>query len=144
LQAADAQLHGYGVKGGRLALRSPRDGGAPCICGWGALEQYATWRVESPARRRYRVGVRLACPAPYAGSQFTIEADDEQAHGEVKATASFDDFRLRQVGEMTLPKGESRVALKARYLPYGYIFADVRAIELRPARGSATRKRGRG
>jgi len=134
LRAADAQLHGYGVKGHRLHLRTPEAGAtAPCISGWGALEQFATWSVHSPAKRRYRVSVRLACPDPYAGSRYAVESAGGRVEGEVKATRSFDDFRLQSLGTLALPRGASKVTLKALHLPYGYIFADVQAVELRPA-----------
>jgi len=131
LTAADAQLHGYGVKGSRLKLRAPEGGGSPCITGWNDLGQSASWKVNSPAKRRYRVSVRLSCPAPYAGSQFAIIAAGQRLGGEVKTTPSFDDFLLQKVEALSLPRGEYSLALRASYMPYGYIFANVQSIELR-------------
>jgi alpha-L-fucosidase len=141
LSAAEAQLHGFGVKGTRLRLRtSMLEGGAhrearPCISGWSALEQFATWKVSSPRRQQYRVAIRLSCPEPYAGSKFAIEVRGSRLLGHVRTTRSFDDFDTQPIGTITLPKGTSAVSLKATYLPYGYVFADIQGIELKPVRG---------
>jgi alpha-L-fucosidase len=131
LAAADAQLRGYGVKGSRLRLHAPEGSASPCITGWNDLGQSAAWTVSSPAKRRYRVSVRLSCPAPYAGAQFVIEAARQRLRGEVKATPSFDDFLLHRVGTLSLPRGECRLAMRATHMPYGYIFANAHSIELR-------------
>ena len=143
LMAADARLRGFGVKGSRLRLRVPAKSAQPCITGWNDKNQVATWKVSCLQAGRYVVSVRLSCPAPYAGSRFLIQTGRERISGKVKATPSFDDFRLHKVGMLRLTKGQCAISLRPTFMPYGYIFADLHSIELRPERAGDRRSGSR-
>ena len=138
LTAADATQRGRSVKGGTLKRRpvGGTEGGEACVTDWAAPEQSVVWKVEAERRCRVRVRAILACPAPYEGSTFTVRAAEQAVDGAVKATKSFDDFRRHDLGTIALPKGASTVTLKATHLAYGYLFADVKGLELRPVAGT--------
>lgn len=133
LRARDALLTGRGVKGHRLRLRGTS--GDDCISGWRALEQAAVWKVKSGRENRYRVSIEYSCPEPYAGSTYTLNCRGNQLQGEIRPTESFDHFGTDELGSLTVPRGSSDIVLRPEHMPYAYIFADVRALELVEERG---------
>jgi alpha-L-fucosidase len=127
LTAADAASRGLGVKGAHLRLR---DG---VITGWQAPEQTAVWSVNAVHAGRYDVRIHFRCAPLYAGSTFTLQAGDERIEGVVEGHEPETEFYRQEVGAIELPVGETRLVLAPVEMPYGYIFADVEAIELQPA-----------
>jgi alpha-L-fucosidase len=138
LRATDAVPEGFGVKGARLQVEDE------AITRWTAEEQRAVWVVRSEASRDYRVRIWLRCAELYAGSTFSIRAVDQQPTGTVEGHDAPDQdevprsppggvFYWQDVGTIRLPAGETRLELAPTYMPYGYVFAEVKGLELGPA-----------
>lgn len=128
LPARDARLLGRGVKGKTLRLRETE--AEQCITFWRALEQRAVWSLNARERMHCQVRVELSCPTTYSGSRFMIKCGENRLEGVVRGTESFDDFEFQEIGELLIPEGESRLTMRPLNMPYGYLFADVRGIEL--------------
>ncbi len=128
LPARDARLLGRGVKGKTLRLRETEAG--QCITSWSALEQRAIWSLNAQERVYCQVRVELSCPMIYSGSRFRIECGENRLEGVVKGTESFEDFEFQDIGELEIPEGESKLSMRPLNMPYGYLFADVKGIEL--------------
>lgn len=147
LSVADAEIAGRGVKGIRLRVQAVDTNtthqasrvGA-CINNWMTPDQSCVWRVESSRRRRYRVRVELRCAPLYAGSTFRIAGPIDAVEGVVPPTPrDGQDFQWLDLGILTLPAGQSKLALAPTYMPYGYIFAGVSAVCLTPVTRPDTR-----
>ncbi len=128
--AEDARLRGRGVKGHCLRVAETPAGAH--IEGWTALQQRVEWTIRASGPRRRVVRAELACPGLYAGSRYVVECGQARTIGEVRGTESFQHWEWQELGTIELPAGKSVVRLRPLHMPYGYIFANVRAVELSP------------
>jgi hypothetical protein len=137
LRASDATFEGFAVKGSRLVVR---DG---VITGWMTEDQRANWVIDCSASGRYKVRMQLRCGTLYAGSTFALGAGERVLQGTVQGRDARGPERRngsppggvlywQDVGALDLRAGRTKLSLAATYMPYGYVFADVRALELHP------------
>ena len=130
LSVLDAGIAGRAIKGGRVHV--DRLGAEPyaAVRNWMNRDQRLIWLVEAHQAGIYKVRIRLACPAPFHGSTFTLCGETDQLAGVVEATRSFDDYAWQAVGEIKLPAGTSRLTMQPGDMPYGYLFAHVAEVSL--------------
>jgi len=142
LRAEQARREGFGPKGATLGLTPGADkesGKGARLGPWSSPEQKAVWVLRATRPGRWRVVVEMACPAPYSGSTFEVRLARQKLTGSVPETAGFGDFLPVELGELEIPAGQHRLTLQPRRLNYGYIFAAVRAVVLKPVRPARAR-----
>ena len=130
LSVHDAKPGGRGVKGSRLKVT--KEGPEMAVTNWFAPEHRLTWSIEAPRARNFRLRIRLACPKPYDGAIFVVKGRIGSVESTVKATRSYKDYRWFDVGPIRLPKGKSSLSLSPKEMAYGYLFAHVTELELKP------------
>lgn len=137
LSPDQATLKGFGFKGNvlRTVVLRPAEvevirPAETAIAAFWTPEQAAQWRVQCGRAGRYRVAVELACPAPFDGTGFVLEAAGQKLAGIVPATSSQTDFVPVELGELRLPKGETIITLRPTKPKYAFYFAQVRGVQL--------------
>ncbi len=130
LSVQDAKPEGRGVKGSRLKVT--KEGPETAVTNWFAPEHRLTWSVVAPRAGNFRLRIRLACPKPYDGATFVVKGRIGSVEGTVKATRSYEDYRWLDVGPIRLPKGKSSLSLSPKEMAYGYLFAHVTELDLKP------------
>ena len=101
------------------------------------------WIVQNDTPRPVNVRIRLRCAKLYAGSTFWIVAGKQRLTGTVQGKNLADQecipasppggaLHWQHVGAILLPAGKTHVSLSPTRMPYGYIFAEVEAVELQP------------
>ena len=139
LPAHTATCQGFGPKGSTLQVLSgdtPERRAQSHLGGWSSLEQKAAWQVQCAKRVRCEVAVEMACPRVYAGSTFAVKVGRQAVTGAVPATKGFGQFRWVKLGVIELPAGRSALSLTPTQLNYGYVFAEVRRVRLKPVGAS--------
>jgi len=139
LSASDATCAGFGTKGTQIVVRTLREATVRLVreaetylTNWSKPEQRAFWWIECPRPMRCQVAVEMACPAPYAGSTFTVRVGGQTLRGTVPATRDERHFRRVRLGVISLPAGVHRLCLAPERLQYGYVFANVRCVVMKP------------
>jgi len=137
LPADAARRSGFGPKGSSLQVAHLRGSAADRSAGtalvrWSSTEQKAAWIVESDKSRRCEVTVEMACPAPYNGSTFSVRIAGQTLRATVPPTRDDRTFRTVPLGTARIPRGRSTLVLAPERLNYGYVFASVRRVRLRP------------
>jgi putative membrane-bound dehydrogenase-like protein len=100
---------------------------------WMAENDRASWSFTVRRPGSYAVWLDWACPAETAGNTLEIAVGTQRLRFEVLATASWDDYSLKKVGNLELTEGTHR--LEARVVPpLRNALLDLRRIELRPRR----------
>jgi alpha-L-fucosidase len=133
LTADSAHLQGMSVKGFRLKVSDITDAQGKvrrCITNWWGPEHAAMWRVSAPGRQRCRVSVVLACTSQFAGSRFMVRFPGQRLYDVVRGSENDQTFARQTLGEAPLRRGINYVTLKPTWMNYGYIFANVEAVEL--------------
>jgi alpha-L-fucosidase len=106
LSAAEAEVHGESAEYQAHGLRD-------YIGRWSNTQDSATWALQVPSARRYRVDVVYACPAENAGSEMALGLEGGvPITGKVEATANWHDFQPRTLGELELPAGRQRFIVR--------------------------------
>lgn len=132
LTAEQAGREGRAVKGARLALRPARGDQPAYLTGWMVPEQVAYWNLRCETPGTYAVSVWLRCRQGHEGAVAKIVVGSQERQAEVPDTGDPPEWREVQVGTVSLPAGEVRLALMPHRLKWGYLFADVRGVTLRP------------
>jgi len=133
LAAETARVDGRGPKGTRLRLTpsSDRPGAPACLSDWKAPEQRAIWTGACARSGRYEVSVSVRCSRQRAGSSYVVRSAGQAIEGTVRATPH-GAFRRQRVGVLHLKSGRLQVTLQATRLTWGYVFADIRDLRLKP------------
>ena len=74
--------------------------------GWKAPGEKATWRLEVVKAGRYAVSLSYGCRPLDAGGVLRLTAGGESLEHEVEATATAEQFRVIEIGELSLPAGD--------------------------------------
>ena len=138
LSPDQATLKGFAFKGNVLRTQVLRPAemevkrpAETAIGAYWTPEQTAQWRVQCDRAGTYRVSVEMACPAPFEGTGFVVEAAGQKLSGVVPATGGHNQFALVELGELRLPKGETIIKLRPTKPKYAFYFAQVRGLRLR-------------
>jgi hypothetical protein len=100
-----ADLHG--------SLKEEAQGGQPNIGFWDNPQDYATWRVSFGAAGTYIVAA--TCATLHAGPEFLVEVDGQQVIGKASQTGSWAEFRMVELGAITIKQaGEQVVKVRPR------------------------------
>jgi serine/threonine-protein kinase len=96
---------------------------------WHSCDDRAVWsfRVEEPAT--FILSLDYSCPDALAGNSFEVRVGDIMVRGVVPSTGAFSTYRLRPIGELTLPAGTHRLEILAVGPIRGALF-DLRAVTL--------------
>jgi len=139
LPAHTAMRRGFGPKGSTIEVKTIREAEVEVVreaetslVGWGSAEQRAAWKIECAEPVRCEVAVEMGCPELYSGSTFAVKVAGQTLRGVVPATKSYGDFAQVTVGTVDLPAGEFTLTIVPERLNYGYIFAAVRRVVVRP------------
>ena len=98
---------------------------------WSSLDDHAVWTIDLPKAGKYAVEFDWACDASVAGNPWRLETTGGNLTGEVESTGSWDTFRQKKVGEITLAADRQRLVLRPARNPQGALI-DLRAIKLVP------------
>lgn len=84
---------------------------------WSGSAAYAYWGVELTKAATYKVAIELACPAN-SGGEFYLEANGKQVGKvhTVPTTGDWGNFKKFQFGNIKLPKGKYKFAVKCKTL----------------------------
>lgn len=87
-----------------------------CLGYWRHAGDSAEWLIETEAAGTFEVIVEYACEPGQQGGSFTVSTDsnDAQVEHEVLATNSWEDFRSRRIGMISLSQGQHNLALTNR------------------------------
>jgi hypothetical protein len=98
---------------------------------WSSADDVVVWTIDVPKPGKYSVGWTYACEPSAAGSRVVVEAAGKSLTHRVDKTASWDDYRAQQLGELELPAGQVRVTMKPASRPLPAL-ADVKTLILSP------------
>lgn len=98
---------------------------------WGSEQDTAVWEVNLPRAGKYRVTLDYACDNGTAGNRFHVEAAGEILTGEVEGTGTWDNYRSKGIGTITLPAGSTEVTMRSDGPIQSFLF-DLRGITLSP------------
>jgi putative membrane-bound dehydrogenase-like protein len=100
---------------------------------WGSPRDRAVWPVYVPAEQTYAVQIEFACDAKNAGNAFVLECGRNTLTAKIPSTGGWDTYRKRNIGTITLPAGQQRIAARAGGGLKGYLF-DLKSVRLTPVR----------
>ncbi|MFO0929347.1 MAG: c-type cytochrome [Gemmataceae bacterium] len=124
LTARNAEVHGpsliFEAKYGNLGF-------------WSAPADRAVWTVEVPRGGKFQVWLDHACDPANAGNTFVLEADAVLLRGKVESTGTWDDYRQKSVGTLTLPAGSHRLTMRPDGALRGAMI-DLRSLRLVPVK----------
>jgi alpha-L-fucosidase len=133
LAPEQAELEGLGVKGARLRVLEDESGSF--ISHWMVPEHAAHWNVSCRSAVRCAVTVRARCHEPGLGGAeiaVGVDGDGQRLRATVEDIGDPPEWQDLELGEIDLPGGDSRVTLRPHKLLWGYLLAEIGAIELRP------------
>lgn len=100
---------------------------------WGSPRDRAVWPVYVPAEQTYSVQIEFACDAKNAGNAFVLECGRKSVTAKIPSTGGWDTYRKRNIGTITLPAGQQRIAARASKSLKGYV-VDLKSVTLTPVR----------
>jgi len=100
---------------------------------WSETSDYAVWEFEVPKAGRYTVQVDYACPGDMAGHRLLLRCGERELEFEVKTTGSWDSYKTRPSGAITLPAGRHRMTAQPGKGLERYLM-DLRSVRLIPAK----------
>lgn len=98
---------------------------------WNTANDHAAWTVAVPRDGVYAVSLTYSCPGKVAGNEWVFEAGEEKLTGKVAGTASWEEFRSRDVGRLPLRAGLQRVVVRSDPGMRGPLF-QLKAVLLTP------------
>ncbi len=96
---------------------------------WTNPEDFAQWSIELPAAGTYSVVFDYACEPQAAGNTLQLLAGDATSEITIPATANWDDYVQKKLGEVILPAGRQRLILKPQGEVRGAVL-DLRGLRL--------------
>jgi len=100
---------------------------------WSSDDDHAVWTIDLPRPGRFTVELDYAVENSSAGDLLVIAVGSEELTFRVAGTATWDNYKQRRAGEVTLPAGRHRIVCK----PGGKIksaLIDLRSVQLKPAK----------
>jgi len=99
---------------------------------WTDAADYVTWNLLIVRPGTFRVDVEYACDPGSPGSTYAVAVDGQEAAGEVRATAGWQDYRKERVGRLHIDTpGTYTVTLKPTRKP-GAAVMNLRSVTLQP------------
>lgn len=98
---------------------------------WSSVDDRVVWTIEVPEPRRYRVTIEWACDPQAAGHTLVIEGGRQPLKYRVQATSSWNDYQRRDIGELELSAGFTRLCFRPSNRPLPALM-DLRRVELIP------------
>jgi putative heme-binding domain-containing protein len=98
---------------------------------WSSDDDHAVWTIDLPRPGRFTVELDYAVENSSAGDLLVIAVGSEELTFRVAGTATWDNYKQRRAGEVTLPAGRHRIVCK----PGGKIksaLLDLRTVSLKP------------
>lgn len=125
LHAKDAKVHGK-------QLRYEGESYKNVLGYWTRADDWAEWEFEVPTAGKYEVEVQQGCGTGSGGAEVAIEIGDKSLAFTVQETGHFQHMILLSLGEIELPAGKHKLAVRPRSKP-GAAVMDLRRVVLRPA-----------
>ena len=100
---------------------------------WGSMNDHAVWnfKVEEPGD--YTVWIDYSCAPQSPANSFVIEVAGQRVIDEVEPTGSWENYRIKKVGEVTLSEGLNRLSIRPFLKLHGNLM-DLKSIALKPQR----------
>lgn len=98
---------------------------------WSSPQDFAAWTLEVPRAGTYLVALDYASDNSAAGDRFVIQVGTQTVSGRVEGTGSWDQYRSKTVGALSLPAGEVELIMRADG-PVKSALIDLRGIRLTP------------
>lgn len=101
------------------------------IGNWNHSNASLAWLIRVPRDGSYRIFVEQACEETAAGSPYELRIGDTAIEAVTKASASWADHIMVEVGMVDLPAGKVQVTMKPHSLK-SYAFLDLKSVRLVP------------
>jgi arylsulfatase A len=124
LHAKDAHIHGQ-------TLRYEPQPNKNVLGFWTNAADWVDWEFEVTTPGLYEVEVQHGCGKGSGGAEVAVEIGDHVLTFTVQDTGHFQSMILRTIGEIELPIGKHKLAVKPRTKP-GVAVMDLRRVVLRP------------
>jgi putative heme-binding domain-containing protein len=102
---------------------------------WSSPEDHAAWTFEIPtdAAGEYRVTLDYACDDGSAGNTARVQIGDQTLNFQVEGTGSWDDYRGKEIGKVSLPAGRGELVVQSAG-PIKGALLDLRSVRLSPVK----------
>lgn len=100
--------------------------------GWYTASDRVEWEVEVPKAGRYDVFLEWSVSDEAAGSPFVFEAGDKSVRGKVGKTGSWETFKSKKIGRLTLTPGLTKMVFRGSSKDKDSGLLDLREIRLIP------------
>lgn len=98
---------------------------------WHSPDDRAVWTVELDRAASFDVSLHYACADGSAGGRFILEGGGDPIRGDVAGTGEWSNYRVVEIGSVSLPAGRSRLTLRSDGPLESPLF-DLRALRLTP------------
>ena len=99
---------------------------------WHSETDYVRWELELEHAAEFDVWLDWACADSSAGNAYLLQMGSAETKGTVLATGGWDQYRQKNTGRVSLPKGRTEILLRPAAPVRGALF-DLRALALVPA-----------
>lgn len=100
---------------------------------WNSSQDRAVWMLEAPTAGSYTVWFDWSCPDESAGETYTLSCGDQELHGAIGSTGSWQNYRFRETGHVVrVGPGVTTLSIHCDDDPQ-MALADLREVRLRPA-----------
>ncbi len=106
---------------------------------WKTESDRAVWTLQSAAAVTYEVWLDWACPNDRENNQYIFQSADQTCIGSVQGTGTWDDYRQKKIGEITLSPGTHRATFRAAKPVKGFLL-DLRELRLVPRQTQSAKK----
>ena len=97
---------------------------------WGSADDHAVFAVVVRKAGKYSVTLDYACPDGEAGDRVRLSAGDDAVSGKIESTGTWDDYVVREFGQLELSAGTVEIVVRSDGEPDGYLM-DLRTILLK-------------
>ena len=97
---------------------------------WTSTDDVARWTLQIEAAIKYKVTLDYACDHD-SGNAFQLDVDDQQLSGTIKGTGSWDNYRMVEIGKITLSPGSHTLIFRSAS-PLSRPLLDLRSVRLSP------------
>jgi putative membrane-bound dehydrogenase-like protein len=106
---------------------------------WKTESDHAVWTLQSTASITYDVWLDWACPNDRQNNQYLFQTAGQTCLGSVDGTGTWDDYRQKKIGEITLPSGTHRATFRAAKTVKGFLL-DLHELRLIPHQTQSAKK----